>query len=272
MIRKAYVDTRGGQIHFRRCEAGSGAPLVFFHMTAASSAAYEGLMLQLEGNRPLVAFDTVNYGGSFRTTREPTIAYITEVMLEAITNLGIDRFHTFGHHTGVSIQAEMVVSAPERVLSTIMNGPTYATPEHMAQFKDLLARPNPLSVKGTQFIWAWSRTKDNAAVPMGTPAPHAAQIMNRDTVDMLRAGENWHWGYRAVFTHDLIATMNRVRCPIFLVCGRHDLAFPHHEAAAAAFPKAPSYVHEEGGVYYAESHPEDLAPRIEAFIASLQAK
>src|SRR3712207_8519322 len=41
-----------------------------------------------------------------------------------------------------------------------------------------------------------------------------AAVMNRDVVDMLRAGENWHWAYLAVFTYDLPAAMDKLQCPI----------------------------------------------------------
>jgi hypothetical protein len=86
----------------------------------------------------------------------------------------------------------------------------------------------------------------------------------------LRAGENWHWGYQAVFSHDLIATQQKVRSPMFLVCGRQDPAFFFHERAAADLTSARTYEHDEGGVYFAESHASDLAPRIVAFIADLR--
>jgi hypothetical protein len=113
----------------------------------------------------------MNYGDSFRTTREPSIRYIAEVMLEAMTELGIEQFHTFGHHTGVSIQTEMAVCAPKRVLSLIMNGPTFALPEERDYNMKTLAMPNPISVKGTQFMWAWSRTKDNYPCRMVSTIP-----------------------------------------------------------------------------------------------------
>ena len=270
MIKKAYVDTAGGQIHYRYCSEGTGSPLVFFHMTAASSEAYEGIMSVLDGKLPMIAFDTVNYGESFRTTREPSIDYIADVMSEALTKLGIDKFHSFGHHTGVSIAVEIAGKTPDRVLSVIMNGPTYATHEEMAYLMRKLALPNPISIKGTQFVWAWSRIKDNFPFSLWGDNELQAAIMHRDTVDMLRAGTNWHWGYRAVFSHDLPAAVKKVRCPMFLVCGQHDLSFPYHERMAADYPEVPSYVFADGGVYYIETHPEDLAPHLVDFIRGVQ--
>src|SRR5205085_5832584 len=135
--------------------------------------------------------------------------------------------------TGVSIQTEMAVIAGTRVVSLIMNGPTFALPEEREYNMKTLAMPNPISVKGTQFMWAWSRTKDNYPLPYGVDSPCAAEIMHRDTVDTLRAGGDWHWGYQAVFSHDLIAAMKMVDCPIFLVSARDDPAHFFHERAAA---------------------------------------
>lgn len=270
MIRKAYVDTAEGQIHYRYTEGGAGPPLVFFHMTASSSEAYVGLIEEMGGKLPMIAFDTPNYGESYRTTREPMIAYIVSVLLEALTNIGVAKFHTFGHHTGVSIQCEMAATAPDRVLSTIINGPNYATMDENAYLLDKLAKPNPISIKGTQFIWAWSRIKDNYPISLWDDTDVQAEIMNRDTVDMLRAGENWHWAYRAVFTHDLRAAMAKVQCPKFFVCGGEDMALEFHRQACADYPESPSYVSQQGGVYYIESHPGDLTPHLLDFVQSLQ--
>jgi hypothetical protein len=140
----------------------------------------------------------------------------------------------------------------------------------LAIFLKTLAMPNPITLKGTQLIWAWSRIKDNFSTSMLVETPNAAAILNREVVDMLRAGENWHWGYEAVFTHDISAAMRQMKCPILLPIGRLDGAFPYHERAARAFPHALTSVHDEGGVYYFESHPAHAASRVAAFIESLK--
>jgi pimeloyl-ACP methyl ester carboxylesterase len=242
-------------------------------MTAASADSYDEIMHELDGKIPMFAFDTVNYGESYRTSREPSMDYIAKVMLEAIINLGIDKFHAFGHHTGASIATVIGDMAPDRLLSAILSGPNYANQEEMAFLYDKLAVPNPLSIKGTQFITAWTRM--TAHFPANFWAGDKekelqAAIMNRDAVDMLRAGEDWCWGYRAVFSHDLPAAMKKLKCPIFFVCGGKDLAYPFHLRATEDFPNAQTYVYPEGGVYYAETHPEDLAPHLLKFIQTLQ--
>jgi pimeloyl-ACP methyl ester carboxylesterase len=269
MIRKAYVDTAEGQIHYRYTDGGDGPPLVFFHMTASSSAAYVNLMEAMDGSIPMIAFDTPNYGESYRTSCEPSIAYIASVLLEALTNIGVERFHSFGHHTGVSIQCEMAIAAPHRVLSTVINGPNYATMDQNAYLIEKLAHPNPVSIRGTQFIWAWSRIKDNYPVSLWNDTEVQAEIMNRDTIDMLRADINWDWGYRAVFRHDLRFAMAKVQCPKFFVCGAEDLAIDFHRQACADYVDTPNYAAPQGGLYYIESHAADLAPHLQNFIGSL---
>jgi len=271
MIRKAYVDIADGQVHYRYSKSGVGPPLVFFHMTASSSESYAPLLHLLEGKMPLIAFDTPNYGESFRTTKTPTVEYIAACMLEALSNLGKERFHTFGHHTGVSIQSEMAVQAPDRVLSTIMNGPTFSAPAEMENFREMLAWDNPPDTKGTHVMRAWARIRNNMNLSYFTTPPHAAEIMTRDFVDMMRAGEKWCWGYRAVFTHDLIDRMHRQTAPMMFICGGQDVSYPLHLRAREAFPDTPWFEHPDGGVYYVETNPEDFVGPITNFIRAQNA-
>ena len=266
MIRKSYVDTADGQLHYRYTDSGTGDPLVFLHMTAASSAAFEPIMKELEGTIPMIAFDSVNYGESFRTDHEPDIDYMASLVLEALTNMGITKFHTFGHHTGNIVQTAMAVQAPDRVLSAVMNGVSYATLAERAPFRDALAVPNPITLKGTQFMWAWSRIKDVAQLPLVNRMPRAAEILHRDTVDMLRAGENWHWGYLAVFSYDFKANVHKISCPMFLMCGEQDVTWPRHKAAQEAFPHVRSHQDPDGNAYYIEAHPEVVAPLVLSFL------
>jgi pimeloyl-ACP methyl ester carboxylesterase len=243
-----------------------------FHMTAASSAAFEPLMRELDGRFPLIAFDTVNYGESYRTDAEPSIAFIANVLLEALSGLKVERFHAFGHHTGVNIAVEMALRVPGRPASVIAHGPNYITMEENAHCMRTMAKPNTINVRGAQLIWAWSRVKDNMGDVIWLDPPHAAEILNRDTVDMLRAGENWHWGYRAVFAHDLVTAMKQVKCPMFLIAGSMEPlnAVEHYKVAMKDFPHARTYLHESGGVYALESHPADFAREVADFIGQLE--
>lgn len=272
MIRKGYVDTRDGQIHYRYSKEGTGIPLVMFHATAGSSASFEPVMREMEGVLPLFAPDTVNYGESYRTDAEPSIGLISDALLEALSAIGVDRFHAYGHHTGVNIAVDMALRAPERVASVMAHSPNYISMEANEYCRVNLAKDHPIHVKGTQLFYAWNKVKDMMGEVIWLNPPHAAEILNRDTIDTLRAGEKWHWASRAVYAHDLMTAIKQVKCPLFLLRGRREPAgsFAVHEQAVRDLPHARAYAHEEGGVYAQESHPADFAREIISFIRDVE--
>jgi pimeloyl-ACP methyl ester carboxylesterase len=247
MLKKGYVDTADGQMHYRRDDSGSGDPIVIFHMTASSSAAYEPLIRALAGKRPAIAFDTPNYGQSFKTTKEPSMAYIASVMLEALGNLGIKKFHLLGHHTGSSVAIEVASIAPDKVLSVTLSGMVYITAEENIAFGKQYVVDIPFTVYGTQNMWAWTR-----AVKMD-PTPITAAILNREMIDTLTAGENWNWAYKAVFSFEAQRKVHELTCPIFLVAGESDDARPLHDRAIAGLPHARVLTAKGYGTYYIET-------------------
>ena len=111
-ITRDYVDWADGQIHYRLGGKGPGAPLVLLHQTAGSSAMYQSLMEILQGHYRMVAPDTPGFGQSDFPPPDPTVGYYAAALLEALQDLGVDRFHAFGFHTGASIACEMAVVAP----------------------------------------------------------------------------------------------------------------------------------------------------------------
>ena len=225
-------------------------------------------MRELDGKFPLIAFDTVNYGESYRTDAEPSVGLISDALLEALSELKVDRFHTYGLHTGVNIAVDMALKAPDGVATAMAHSANYISMEENAYCRDNYAKDNPIHVKGTQLMYAWSKTKDTMGEAIWLNPPHAAEILNRDTVDMLRAGPNWHWASRAVYAYDLIEAMKQVKCPMLLIRGRREPAnsFEVHEKTMKDLPHARSYAHEEGGVYALESHPADFAREVVNFI------
>jgi pimeloyl-ACP methyl ester carboxylesterase len=264
-IRKGYVDTQDGQVHYQLVEGGSGDPIVMIHMTSSSGGSFDELMRELAGTYPTIACDTPNYGASFRTDHEPSIPYIASIWLEALEGLGIKRFHLLGHHTGASIAVEMAAQAPERVHSTTLSGLVYTTPEENEVFGPKFIHDNPISDYGTQLIWAWTRvvtTMDGADLP--------AAFKHRETVGTLIAGEAWSWGYKAVFAYNPMEQIKKVRCPIFLATGeldRYTIAF--HRRAAADLPHAKVHTAPGRGVDYLDTYAAEFVPHLVEFINSV---
>lgn len=268
VIRKGYAETRFGQVHYRTLGEGDSPPIVLFHMTAASSASYVTLMQAFAKlNVRTIAIDTPNYGESFRTDHEPTIGYIGEVVLAALDDLGVDRFHTFGHHTGASICLDLACRAPERVISASLNGLVSVLPEEQEAFFDWLVFANPVDSRGGHVMKAWTRILSLEASHM----PFPAEIKNRDLVAMLHAGEDWAWGYKAVFREDTAGAMDRCTRPLFFLIGEHDGAKPWHVRELERHPQHPSHIAEGQGLFYAEVAPDDVARRLHDFMIASEA-
>lgn len=274
-IRKSYVDTRDGQVHYRYREGGDGLPILFFHMTASSSAAFESVMTHLDGSRPLCAFDIPHYGQSYVPTAEPSYEYVADVMIEAADNLGIDRFHCFGHHGGTNVSAQLAASQPDRVASIMLAGVTYPTMEESAQNAKYIY-DNPPDIRGSQAITAWTRVvKDCDSSPPVEPwepyVPVPVEVYHQELIDTLTAGSDWHWGYRAVFKHNMPETLAKVTCQILLVVDRRDIVFFWHERAKKALPQAKIIEKDGHGSYYCTYAGEDLAPHIKDFVEEVDA-
>jgi pimeloyl-ACP methyl ester carboxylesterase len=261
-IKKGYVETADGQVHYQTCAGSAAVPIALLHMTASAANSYDALMAELAGSYTTIACDTVNYGQSFRTDHEPSVPYAASVWLEALDRLGYERFDVLGHHTGASIAVEMAVQAPERVRSLILSGYVYTTPEENLLFAANFVQDNPITDYGTQLIGAWTRvvtTMDGEELP--------AEFLHRETVGTLVAGENWAWGYKAIFDWNPIEALNNVQCPIFLATGeldRHTIGFMPR--IVADVPKAQVLVAQGRGVDYLDTHAAEFAPHLIKFV------
>ena len=263
VIRKGYVDTSDGQIHYRSTAGGGRPPIVYFHQTASSSPMFESVMRLIAGDREQLALDTPAFGQSFFPPVTPTTGYYVATLLEALTNLGIDEFHAFGHHTGAAIACEMAATHPARVRSLAMVGPVQLDASERATWRSSAIDPMRIAADGSHLMKIWAR------VTGLDPGPSPV-LCHREAVDTLRAGERWHEAYAAVFDQDFPALLEQVRCPILMLCGRDDVLFPYFEPARLARPDAKSVVL-PGGTYVVDDYPQEIADEIKAFLAESRA-
>lgn len=257
-IKKGYVDTTDGQIHYRAGGRGPGTPLVFLHQTPSSSQMYEAVMALLEDDYAMIALDTPGFGQSYLPPQPPTIGYYITAFLEALDGLEIHRFNLFGHHTGAAIAAEMALVAPERIERLLLCGPVCMDAAERARWQALVIKPMVYQEDGSHLLWSWQKIHDAR-----TPPPLA--VCHREVVDALRAGDRWHEAYVAVFDQDSPAIFPQIRCPLLLLCGERDILRPSFDQAYAARPDAWQVVLAGGG-YLLDTHPADVAAAIRAFL------
>lgn len=231
-IRKAYVDTSGGQIHYRS-QAGAGTPVIFFHQTASSGQMWLKTMERLAGRWPMHAFDTPGFGGSFDPdpdTKPPMSQYV-DWLYEAVRAAGFDRCHVVGHHTGACIAVEMVARHPELAQSLTLIGPVPLTAEERVEFSKHFGTPFTPDAEGAYL-------KDNWAYLQNLGAHRDPMLIHREMADQLRA---W-WGrvqsYNAVWGQDFPSFLKAIACPLALGAAPDDVLYPYLARAAEMRPDA----------------------------------
>ena len=231
-LRKAYAESRGGQIHYRTV-AGSGIPIVCFHQTASSGQMWLKTFDRLAGRWPLYAFDTPGFGGSFDPDPDtaPTLSDYVAWLHEALRDAGIERCHIVGHHTGSCIGVELAARHADLAASLTMVGPVPLTAEERIAFSEHFGTPFTPVVSGSYLLenWEYLRKLGADADPL---------LWNREMADQLRA---W-WGrvqsYNAVWGQDFPFYYRQVTCPIMIGAAPDDVLHPYLERAAAMRPDA----------------------------------
>lgn len=261
VVRSGYVDTHVGQLHFRAAGA-SGPVVVMLHQTASSSKMFEGLMVRLEASFRLVAFDTPGFGNSVSLPGSPSIDDFSAVLSEAAANLGLERFHLVGHHTGAAIATQLAADQPESVRSLTMIGALGMGTAERTRWLSLISRA-PIDANGSHFTAAWGRVANIDSAPIAFPI--SPELQHREAVDLLLATPRWPEAYLAVFTHNYEAALERVECPVLMICGDEDILWPYFAKTVALKPHATTFT-THAGAYILDQQPEEVTPVIENFL------
>jgi len=261
-IRKGYVDTRFGQVHYRTTISSPGdlsnsVPLVLLHQTASSSVMYEALMNVLAGEYGCIAPDTPGFGESFTPQVAPTIALYAAALHEALSALGVRTCWLFGHHTGASIAVQMAYDHPGFARKLILSGPPYLTAAQRAVFAASIYQVVP-SLDGAHLLPLWRRI-------MGKEPDVPLALAHREFTLTLRAGDQYAAAYRAVFSHDLAAQLPSIACPVHVMGGEFDALRDCLQPAAAAAREGSIQLIPGAGTYVCERQTTLVADVIRRF-------
>jgi pimeloyl-ACP methyl ester carboxylesterase len=123
-MRRGYVDTSLGQVHYRR--EGVGPPLALFSASGRSSRMFNGLIPLVSSRFDACAFDTPGFGNSDPLPQGTTIELLAECFIDALDTLRIERTHVYGLHTGNKIAAAMAARWPGRIDRLVLAGQSHS--------------------------------------------------------------------------------------------------------------------------------------------------
>lgn len=115
------VTTSLGDIAY--LEGGEGETVVFLHGIFALKEHWIDMSRQVSGDYRVILLDLPGFGENRRLDPEDyNYTRQTENVLEALDQIGVERFHLAANSMGAQIAAQLATSIPERVLSLAFVG------------------------------------------------------------------------------------------------------------------------------------------------------
>jgi pimeloyl-ACP methyl ester carboxylesterase len=245
--------------------AGEGDTVLLLHQTPRSWDEYRHVLPILGRKWRSVAMDTVGFGDSSPLPAENnSIEAWADVVLALLDELGVDKAHVVGHHTGAVIATRLASNAPERVRSVVLSSaPFDDAHERAAQIgARAVADDAEANVDGSHLLELW---QIRAAF-----YPDDIELLEHFMIDALKAGHLAAEGHRIVASFDVPEAASRIRCPVLLIGATHDpYAYPALARMRAALPDASVEVIEGGMVPLPDQMPEAFAAAVERFLERL---
>ena len=263
-VTRHFVEVPQGTVHY--ASAGEGETVMLLHQTPRSWDEFRDVLPLLGRRRRAVAMDTAGFGDSSPLPAgSDSIEAWAGVVLAVLDALSVERADLVGHHTGAAVAVELAVSAPERVRSLVLSSSPFADAEvraaHLtgrAVVDDVDRLPD-----GSHLLDLW-RTRA-AFYPDGD-----IDLLERFTVDALKAGTLAADGHRIVARYDVPAAVPGIRCPVLLIGATADpYGYPAFARLRAALPDAHVEEIEGGMVPLPDQLPEQFAAAVERFLDRL---
>lgn len=119
-MRRAYADTGLGQMHYH--EQGEGPLLLVLHASTHSARMFSRFIPELSDEYRVVAPDLPGFGNSDPLPSDVTMVDIAQSLVDLLDELGEERGHVFGLHTGNKLGAAMGARMPGRVDRLVLCG------------------------------------------------------------------------------------------------------------------------------------------------------
>jgi pimeloyl-ACP methyl ester carboxylesterase len=257
-IRKGYVDTPNGQIHFRQLKKVDSIPLVLFHQTASSSMMFEALMNLLADDFHTIALDTPGFGASFSPPNLFTVSYISDSLHAALTQLGVESCFVFGHHTGSAIAVQMASDHPNFIKKMVLSGAPVLSDAQINGLKASL-KLFALAEDGSHLTQVWERIRKRDSTL-------SLETVHREVLLTQSAREAAQGAYQAVFEQPFSSQIEALEIPILLISGEHDTLRASLEPAYQLLKHGEMKVIPNQGPYICDQNPQAVADAIKSFV------
>ncbi|WAP59114.1 alpha/beta fold hydrolase [Streptomyces sp. S465] len=251
-LRKGYLPSRYGQLHYVEC--GAGEPVLLLHQTPRSWTEYLDV-LPLVGTRyRAIAMDTLGYGASAQPDGPHTIERFADAVADLVQGLGLDRFHLVGHHTGGVIAVEVAARFQDRVASLLLSATSFVDDEKRTGTRHRVDHVDPTQ-DGTHLRELWDNRR-------GFYQPGEEAALGRYVVDALTVLDRVEEGHEAVRRYAMEPRLPHITARTLAVCAPDDRFSMPSLAKFAAALGCPTRVLSDGHVAAPEQVPQEFAETV----------
>jgi pimeloyl-ACP methyl ester carboxylesterase len=260
-MKRAFADTRRGQIHY--VTAGSGPAVMLLHQTPRSWDEYRDVIPLLSSRFQVFAMDTIGFGDSARLTEPASVESFADGALAFMEAISLERASIVGHHTGGVIAVELAASHPERVDKLVLSGTTCVDEEGRRLAAEWPAIDEvTFSPDGSHLTELWR--KREPYYPKDRP-----DLLQRLVIDALKVFDTVEDGHIAVDRFQMEDRLPKIQCPTLLMCGTEDwAAFPDLPRLAAYLPQAKIVEVPGAGVPMVDEVPDEFAAIVMEFLSA----
>lgn len=201
-IKRVFVDCEYGQVHarVRTPDNPKRPPLVCLHMFPQSGRMFENFM-RLVNDRVVVAPDFPGHGESDPSPTPIDASEYARVIWTAVRDLGVVGDHpavdVFGVHAGAKLAVEVAKQQRSQVRRMVLASAAAFTDAELDAFKSAF-KPRPLDEEGSRFKYLWAMQVNNRGADM------TLEMCAAGLAEMLRGGERYEEGHRAVFEYNRV--------------------------------------------------------------------
>lgn len=252
-MKRAYIDTPAGQVHYRM--QGAGESLLLLHQAKTSSDEYVLMIPILAKNHQVIAMDTLGYGNSDAPAKaHPSVEDYAQNVVDFLNALGISRVSIFGHLTGAGIAVEVAAANPEMVNKLILSScPFYTPDERKARLEDPKFSPLEIKKDGSHLMKLWSRYP--ALAPLAS-----VELWQRSLVNYFLAGTRAEDVHQALFRYEMEKRLPLIKSPTLLIYGAKAPMSNKLEVTEKAIPscKGTKFIEDVDAFIFYEK-PEEMA-------------
>ena len=222
-MRRGYVDTTRGQMHYR--ETGKGHPIVLVHQALRSSLEYRLVEPFLSDTWRVISVDLMGYGDSDMPERPHFVSDHAARLREFADGMGLKRFVIGGHHTGANIVLEFAAAYPKHVEALILSGPAVIIGEkekkNLVDKMSAIQYPAP-KADGSHLLPIW---REGLVSSFDVPRIPASEVdlLHDFFLEQIKVGPRRKEAHIAAFSHDALASASRVKAPTLIIIGKNDM-------------------------------------------------